>query len=114
MIPEDPLIAYYGNAAMNNCMDDFYFKELGKTFSVPAEEKAKVWSAMAEENGPFHKWTLLFEKDLTHGKFICGDKLSFYDVVIGQLFTSVIKNTNNPGAEAWKKALDSFVPARVL
>jgi glutathione S-transferase len=69
---------------------------------------------MAAENGPFHKWTLSFEKDLKHGKFICGDKLSVYDIVIGAFFTNTIKNPHNPGAEAWKKALDTFVPARVL
>ena len=69
---------------------------------------------MAAENGPFHKLTLSFEKDLKNGKFICGDKLSVYDIKIGALFTNTFKNPNNPAAEDWKKALDTFVPARVL
>jgi len=114
MLPEDPLLAYYGESTKCNAEEDFWSKEMPKIWAAPDDKKAEAWAEMAAENSPFHKWTLTFEKQLIHGKFVCGDNLSVYDLVIGGIFTNVIKNPNNKGAEAWKKAMDTFVPARVL
>ena len=70
---------------------------------VPVYEK---WSGEK-----FAEWMADLEKSFK-GKFICGDKLTVYDIHVGGFFTDMVLNPNNKGAVAWAAAMEK-APERV-
>tara|TARA_B110000285_G_C14881051_1_gene493931 strand:+ start:414 stop:743 length:330 start_codon:yes stop_codon:yes gene_type:complete len=82
---------------------------------------AKLQATPSAEMGPVYEewwgekiqaWMKQFEARLTKGKFICGDKLTVYDIEIGGYFTDRILNVNSKGA-AYGPAALAAAPERV-
>ena len=47
-----------------------------------------------------------FEKRLTKGKFICGDKLTWYDFVVSGMWVNLAENPLNPAKDLFLNMLE--------
>ena len=50
---------------------------------------------------------------LNEDKFICGNDITIYDIVVGGFFYNIVLNPNAACAEGWKKAMDDHSTERI-
>ena len=110
MIPDDPLLAYHGESTRDMWIQDFVQKMQVKLYATPSEEMVPVYEEWWGQK--FQDHMKLLEARLNKGKFVCGDKLTVYDIEIAGYFTDRVLNPNSKGKDFGPKALEA-APERV-
>lgn len=59
-------------------------------------------------NNAIPKWIEFLEPYLNDGEFLCGEKLTIADFVIGGLYTNTITNEKSGGKEKWSDLLKKY------
>ena len=96
-MPEDPLQNHNGHAMMSSYNEDFVQKKMYPVMFMPeGPEKEEAVKKVFAEDAP--KYLATLDKRLQNSKFLCGDKLSCYDFVVGGMWTNFVENPNNPGS----------------
>ncbi len=82
---------YWGESILTYYEQDFIYKHLVPVYFAPDEEtKENLLENFLTNQAP--NFLEHFEKRLTKGKFICGDKLTWYDFVISGLWINLADN----------------------
>lgn len=71
LAPTDPMLDYYGEAALIAQEQDFWMKNQAKLIANPVEKFPEIYEDIA--TGPFVDYTKILEGKLCKGKWICGD-----------------------------------------
>ena len=110
--PEDPFMVYWGEAILTYYEQDFIQKHLYSIyFAADEETKAKNLETFLSTHAP--KFLDHFGKRLTKGKFICGDKLTWYDFVVTGMWVNLAENPLNPVKDLFANMLETKSSDRV-
>ena len=110
--PEDPLMVYWGESVLTYYEQDFVTKHLYPLFFA-ADEEAKAKNLESFLSTQLPKFLELFGKRLTKGKFIWGDKLSWYDFVVAGFWVNIAENPLNPVKDQFANIIETKSSDRV-
>lgn len=100
MAPTDPLLDYHGESMLIAHEMDHWGKEQKKLFATPSDQMAPVYEDIASTF--LVPWCDLLASKLK-GKWLCGDQLTWYDVMLCGFFVNIVENPNNKGKASWDK-----------
>ena len=97
---------------MSSYNEDFVQKKMYPVMFMPeGPEKEEAVKKVFAEDAP--KYLATLDKRLQNSKFLCGDKLSCYDFVVGGMWTNFVENPNNPGSAMMTEAIGAASSDRV-
>jgi glutathione S-transferase len=110
--PEDPLEAHKCDYLLD-CYND---KFIGIALNSALPEKAIKFESplpfdlpLPKPNQAIPQWIEFLEPYLNDGEFLCGDKLTIADFVIGGFYTNTIINNEAPfGNSKWSELLEKY------
>ena len=95
---DSPLAAYRGHSVAEYLNGDFVFKLLSPAMFAPENQKAaKLQEVFAKVPEVFAK----LEKVLPESKFLAGDSVSIYDILVAGFFTNSVLNENSAAFAAF-------------
>ena len=106
-------MVYWGEFVLAYYEQDFVTKHLDPLFFAADEEaKAKNLESFLS-TFELRKFLFLFGNKLTKGKFICGDKLSWYDFVVAGFWVNIAENPLNPVKDQFANIIETESSDRV-
>ena len=109
--PEDPYLYYKGEEFCEFVMSDFWKLFYGVIMPANPESKEKALNEMLDKHIP-NFFSKLEESLDADKKWICGDQFTWFDMIIGGVFTNMLLNPNAGDKDAWAEVYGK-APKRV-
>ena len=110
LTPDDPMMRYWGECTVQHKLD--MIRPLFGAI-IEADEHLQLKKTEDFAKGGMKMYLEQLDKRLIKGKFICGDKLTWYDFMIFPLWTDVIENPHQKKIDIIKEAMEELMTDKV-